>query len=226
MPGNVSDKTVARLSMYRRILNRAAAERTERLFSHELAAMAGGTAAQVRRDLMVTGYSGSPNKGYAVNELIEAISDFIDPPEPEPVVLIGIGNLGRAILAYFSGRRPGLLIQAAFDVEQSLTNRVINGVRTYPMESLGDILEEQKIRVAIIAVPGSEAQGVVDKLADAGVLGLINFAPVPLRVPSHVYVENVDMTASLETVAYFANQRAASFGERRATGDLSRKEER
>jgi redox-sensing transcriptional repressor len=168
--------------------------------------MAGCTAAQVRRDLMAVGYSGSPTHGYEVGRLLESLREFLDAPGGQGVALVGVGNLGKAILSYFSGRRPNLRIVAAFDRDPYKANRHIHGCRCYSMESLPEVSQGQRIRLAIITVPAPAAQDVADALVQAGIRGILNFAPVRLRVPAHVHVEDIDMTVSLEKVAYFARQ--------------------
>lgn len=201
-----SVKTIGRLSLYRRLLHDLAGQGVKYVYSHQLAAMAGGTAAQVRRDMMAVGYNGSPTKGYDVQELIRSIARCLDAQNGQGAALVGIGNLGRAIMTFFAGRRPHLAIQAAFDVDPYKVNRVIHGCRCYPIADLLRVIEEQDIRVAIISVPAGEAQSVADQLVRAGVRGILNFAPVPLRVPPDVYVEDIDMTMSLEKVAYFSRK--------------------
>jgi len=109
----VSEKTVRRLSLYRRLLGDLLAEGAQHVYSHQLAHRSGCSAAQVRRDLMVVGYSGSPGRGYEIAGLLESLREFLDAPGGQGVVLIGIGNLGKALLAYFAGRRPNLRIVAA-----------------------------------------------------------------------------------------------------------------
>ena len=205
----ISDKTVGRLSLYRRTLQRMLAEGREYVYSHEIAHACGVTAAQVRRDLMPTGFTGTPKRGYSVAALLQSIGNLLDDPEKQRVALVGIGNLGRAILAYFTGRRPNLAIVAAFDQDPNKVNQTIHGCRSYPMEDLGGTIEEKQIEVAIIAVPASAAQAIADRLVSHGVRGLLNFAPVSLRVPSDVYVEDLDMAISLERVAYFARHGVA-----------------
>lgn len=200
----VSDRTIGRLSLYRRLLDELQATGVAHAYSHHLAGLAGVTAAQVRRDLMVVGYSGSPAKGYDVQQLSMSIGSFLDAPVRQGVALVGVGNLGRAILAYFTGRRPNLAIVASFDTDAKKINRFLHGCPCYPMEELGRVVGEMDIRVAIIAVPSTEAQAVTDMLVRSGVRSLVNFAPTPLRVPAHVYVEDIDITTSLEKVAYFA----------------------
>ncbi|KZD20021.1 MAG: hypothetical protein AO396_07390 [Candidatus Fermentibacter daniensis] len=124
------------------------------------------------------------------------------------MALVGVGNLGRAILTYFSGRRRNLRITASFDVDPLKTGRVINGCRCYSMSELGDVLERGRIKTAILAVPAGKAQETTDALVAAGVRGILNYAPVPLRVPDGVFLEERDMTMSLETVAFFARKTA------------------
>ena len=204
--GRVPDKTISRLCLYRRLLNVLQSEGTVNVFSHGLAAMAGYTAAQVRRDLMAVGYVGHPVRGYEVAGLLESLRDILDAPGGQGVALVGVGNLGKAILSYFAGRRPNLRIVAAFDSDPAKANHVIHGCRCYPMESVAEVIGGQKMEVAIITVPAA-AQGVADRLVAAGVLGILNFAPSRLRVPPNVYVQDIDMTMALEKVAYFARQR-------------------
>jgi redox-sensing transcriptional repressor len=202
----VPNRTIGRISLYRRLLAGLLADGTKHVFSHELAALAGVSPAQVRRDIMSLGYSGSPAHGYAVEDLINSIGQFLDAPAPEAVALVGVGNLGRAILSYFAGRRPNLTIVAAFDSDPAKANRIIQGCPCHPTEQLASVIAEQGIRIGIIAVPAAAAQGLADLLVRAGVRGILNFAPVPLWVPGTIYVENMDMTMSLEKVAYFARQ--------------------
>jgi len=200
----VSAKIVGRLSLYRRILTAVQGQSIRNIYSHELASMAGVTAAQVRRDIMNIGYSGNPNRGYDVQELARAIESFLDDPRGQKAALVGVGNLGRAILAYFSGRRPKLSIEAAFDIDPQKYGRVIKGCRCYFLEDMGEVISRDNITIGIVTVPASGAQKVTDMLINHGIRGILNFAPVPLRVPSGIYVEDIDMTMSLEKVAYFA----------------------
>lgn len=204
--GEHSERTIGRLSLYRSLLNRLLREGVGNLYSHELAALAGGTPSQVRRDLMATGYTGSPTRGYAIRELIESIGRFLDARKGDNVALVGVGNLGRAVMAFFTGRRPNLKVVAAFDSDPYKVGRVIHGVRCHPMEDLERVLREEEIRVAILTVPAVEAREVATRLTRAGVRGILNFAPVRLRVSRGVFVEDVDVTMSLEKVAFFSRQ--------------------
>ncbi len=202
----LSGKIIGRLSMYRRILGNLRMQGERQLFSHELATLSGVSAAQVRRDIMHIGYSGNPNRGYDVEALLESIGQFIDDPDGHRAALIGVGNLGRAILAYFAGRRPNLSIVAVFDNDPEKYGRVILGHRCYSIDNFETVIKEKNIRSAIITTPAHVAQSITDRLIAANIRGILNFAPVALRVPPYVFVEDIDMTTSLEKVAYFASQ--------------------
>jgi redox-sensing transcriptional repressor len=201
----VSHRTVGRLILYERLLA-GLRDRGERMVrSHELAAMAGVTAAQVRRDLMSVECSGSPRRGYDVERLIEAVRRFLSAPKGERAALVGIGNLGRAIAAYLRRRGPELTIGAAFDADPAKARGALAGCPCYPVSDMAAVIRQKGICVGIIAVPAHAAQAVADGMVAAGVRGIVNFAPAALRVPPGVHVEDMDMTVSLAKAAYFAH---------------------
>ena len=202
----ISAKIVARLSLYRRLLASEAAGGAQHIYSHQLATMAGVSAEQVRRDMMAVGYNGTPIRGYCIAELMHCIDGLLDAAQGQNAAIVGLGHLGRAITVYSAGRWPKLSIVAAFDNDPAKVGQVINGCACYQDTEISRIVAERDIRVAIIAVPASEAQKVADTLVEAGVKGILNFAPARLRVPADVYVENMDVAVSLEKVAYFARQ--------------------
>jgi redox-sensing transcriptional repressor len=203
-----NEKTVGRLSMYRRILDQLQAEGVNGVYSHQLAAMAGGTAAQVRRDLMVVGYSGNPKRGYDCRELADSIGRYLDDPAGQRCALAGVGNLGRAVLAYFRGHRPLLSIVAAFDVDATKVGRSFEGCPCHPVDRIPQIVAEQDISVGILAVPADAAQDAADRLVAAGVRGLLNFAPTTLHLSPEIYIADMDMTMGLEKVAFFSRHGA------------------
>ena len=118
---------------------------------------------------------------------------------------MGDGNLGRAILSYFTYRHPGLTIVAAFDTDESKVDRVISGCRCYHTRDFESKVKELDINVGIITVPAGQAQAVADMMVAAGIKGVLNFAPVPLRVPETVCADRIDIASSLEKLAYFAD---------------------
>ncbi|MCK5131805.1 MAG: redox-sensing transcriptional repressor Rex [Candidatus Sabulitectum sp.] len=202
----ISDRTIERLSLYRWLLEMRIDPGTVNLFSHQLASMACVSPAQLRRDLMAIGYSGSPGKGYLVKDLARSIGSVLDGSEPSRVALVGMGNLGRAIVSFLRGRKSHLQIVATFDTDCRKTGRVISGCRCYNQDQIEEIVEKEKISVAVVTVPSGAAQMVADRLVNAGVTGILNYAPVPLKLPDCVYLENRDVTAALEKVAYFARK--------------------
>lgn len=199
-------KTVERLSEYRRTLLACLAENRNFIFSHDLAARLHITAVQVRRDLMLIGYTSVHRKGYDVKELIETISRIIDSGEGMNVAIIGIGNLGRALAAYFKGKRSKLNLVASFDTDPQKINKVISGVKCYPYDDLGKIAGELNIEIAILTVPADFAKEIAEETVRAGIKGILNFTTVPLNVPSDVYLEEYDMITSIEKVAYFVKE--------------------
>lgn len=201
---STSEKNIERLILYRRHLLSFQRSDVSNIFSHQLANLMGTTSAQVRRDLMSIGYFGSPSKGYNILSLIESISIFIDSDSKQSVALAGVGNIGRAILDYFKGRREKLDITALFDIDPEKTDRVLHGCRCYPLDQIEDIISTEKINVGIITVPAESAQIVAERMVSAGVTGILNYAPVKLILPHEVYVENRDMILAIEKVAYFA----------------------
>jgi len=215
----VSQKIVERLSLYRRVLTQLRTEGETTIFSHQLAALVKCKAPQVRRDVMQLGYSGVPNTGYAIVQLLGSISDFLDAPRSQRAALVGVGHLGMAILAYFSGRWRRLSITAAFDNNPAKTGQVIRGCRCYPVADLGRVVQEQGLALGVITVPAPEAQSVADALCQAGVKGLLNFAPVRLQIPEGIYIEDVDLTTAFEKVAYFARQMETEPASRLAVED-------
>lgn len=208
-----SERTVARLCLYRRLLKELQLLGVRSIYSHDLAGKAGATAAQVRRDLMGIGFSGTPRHGYEIDGLANALADYLDAPSSEGIALVGVGRLGRALLDYAVGRHPKLHIGAAFDNDPSKVGRVIAGCRCYDIEDSQRVIPEQGIRMAIIAVPATEAQAAATRVVDQGVRGLINFSPVRLHVPEEVYVDNVDVTVSMEKMSFFTRLGVTSGGQ-------------
>jgi len=199
-------KAVGRLSLYRRLLRELFDSNTRYVFSRQLAEVAGSSPAQVRRDLMPLGCKGDPHRGYDVRELARSIDECLDAHGGQRAALVGVGNLGRALVGRFAGRNSKLQLAAAFDSDLRKADQTITDCRVYPIADLPRIVRELGIAVAIIAVPASEAQDVADACTGAGVRGILNFAPVPVRAPEGVYVLHVDLTMALETVAFFAKR--------------------
>jgi len=204
------ERTVERISEYRRTLLNCLSNGKTHIFSHELAQLHHNTAVQVRRDIMFIGYSSMQRKGYDVRELIDVIGKILDMDEGLNVAVVGMGNLGRAITAYFMGKRSKLNIVASFDMDPNKVDRVISGVKCYSINNLQQIIEDKNISVGIITVPADQAKEVAENLYLAGVKGLLNFTTVPLNVSPEVYIDEYDMITSLEKVAYFVKMNKES----------------
>ena len=200
------ERTVERLSQYRRTLLQSLEEGKTHIFSHELAALHHNTAVQVRRDIMFIGYTSMQRKGYDVRELIDVIGEILDSEKGLNVAVVGIGNLGRAVTTYFVGMRSKLNIIATFDVDHTKIDRVISGVKCYSLSRLKEIVESHQISIAIMTVPAPSASEVTSQIVDAGIKGIMNFTTVPLIVPDNCYLEEYDMITSLEKVAYFVKK--------------------
>lgn len=199
-------KTVERLSEYRRTLLDCLKEKKSFIFSHDLAARLHITAVQVRRDLMLIGYSSVLRKGYDVRELVDTIGRIIDSKETLNVAIIGIGNLGRAVAGYFKGKRSKLNLVASFDNDPQKVNKVISGVKCYSYSDIEKLLKELNIKIAILTVPADFAREITEDLVKFGIKGILNFTTVALNVPSEVYLEEYDMITSIEKVAYFVKE--------------------
>jgi redox-sensing transcriptional repressor len=199
-------KTVERLSEYRRQLLGCLAENKNYIFSHDLAALLHITAVQVRRDLMLIGYSSVLRKGYDVKELIDTIGRIIDSGEGLNVAIIGIGNLGRAVTGYFRGKRSRLNVVASFDNDPQKVNKVVSGVKCYHVQDMEQIIKDLNIKIAIMTVPADYAKSILEQVVRFGIKGILNFTTVPLQVPSSVYLEEYDMITSMEKVAYFVKE--------------------
>jgi redox-sensing transcriptional repressor len=199
-------KTIERLSQYRRSLLLCLAQEKTHIFSHEIAALLHITPVQVRRDIMLIGYTGTLRQGYDIRELIDLIGEVIDSQEGLHVAVIGLGNLGRAILTYLSGKRTKLNISAAFDIHPEKVDKIYNGVKCYSLDQLKEVIEKEEISIGILTVPASETAQVADTLVKCGIKGILNYTPTPINVPPHVYLQEYDMITSLEKVAYFVKR--------------------
>ena len=199
-------KTVERLSEYRRTLLGSLAEGKSYVYSHELAGMLHITAVQVRRDLMLIGYSSVLRKGYDVKELIDTIGRIIDSEEGLNVAIVGIGNLGRAVTTYFRGKRSKLNMVASFDNDPQKVNKVISGVKCFDIREMKQVVKDLDIHIAILSVPADFARSVCEDLVNCGIRGILNFTTVSLNVPPDVYLEEYDMITSIEKVAYFVKE--------------------
>jgi redox-sensing transcriptional repressor len=172
--------------------------------SEALAKAARVKSTQLRKDLTYFGQFGTRGLGYDVEQLSQMISDLLGTTSLQPVILVGVGNLGLALLSYRGFEQEGFEIIAAFDLEAA--RKRDKTMKVYPMEKLKHIIAEHGVKMAIITVPAAAAQEVANQLIDAGITGILNFAPIVLHVPDEVMVNNVNLAMELENLSYFIQQ--------------------
>lgn len=206
----IPEKTIERLSEYRRTLLACHKQGITHVFSHVLAGIHGITAVQVRRDLMLIGFSSDTKKGYDVQVLIEYIGNILDSPTPMHVAVVGMGHLGQAITKYFNSKGLKLRITAAFDVDPEKVGRMIDGIPVYHMDQFEPTVEDNDISIVIVSSPTSVAPQLVLPIINAGIRGVLNFTSTPLNFPQGIIVENYDITTLLEKVAYFVKESDSS----------------
>lgn len=202
----VPKAVVSRLSLYLRELQHVERSGEATINSRLLARRLGITDAQVRKDLANFGQFGRPGVGYEVAQLIPAIRAILGTDQAWAVGLVGLGNLGRALLGYRGFPQQGFRIAAVFDVDARKIGSQAGGVRVYSLEELPEIVRLYTIRLGIIAVPAEAAQPVADRLVAAGITGILNFAPVSLKLPPTVSRVGVDLAIELEQLAFSALQ--------------------
>lgn len=192
-----------RLSLYLRCLHRLKENDIHTVSSEALAKAAGVKPTQLRKDLTYFGQFGTRGLGYDVGQLAKIITDTLGTNRLQPVVLVGVGNLGSALLSYRGFEQEGFEIIAAFDLEAARFRRSRLPKPVLSMEKLRGFVEANSVKMAIITVPAPSAQEVANELVAAGITGLLNFAPLVLHVPEDVTVNNVNLAIELENLSYF-----------------------
>ena len=206
LTNSIPEKTIERLSEYRRTLLSCHKQGITHIFSHVLAGIHGITAVQVRRDRMLIGFSSDTKKGYDVQVLIDYISNILDSPSPMNIAVLGMGHLGQAITKYFNGKGLNLKITAAFDVDPEKVGTTIDGIPCYHMDSFEEMAEEKGISIVVVSSPTKGGPNLVVPIINAGIKGVLNFTSTPLNFPQGIIVENYDITTLLEKVAYFVKE--------------------
>jgi len=200
----VNKNYIIRLSNYRHALGRFQTLGFIKVFSDNLADATGVTSAQVRKDFSIFGISGNKKGGYQVESLLERLNDILGKDRLQRVIIVGAGKIGKALINYKGFEKDGIKVMAAFDVNEVERSDEID-VPVYPLEKLKQYVKKNSIELGIIAVPDSAAQGVMDLLGEAGIKGVLNFAPIRLRAENDVIINNVDLCSELENLIYFVN---------------------
>ena len=198
-------KAIYRLSVYLRCLHRLENNRIHTVSSEVLAKAAGVKSTQLRKDLTYFGQFGTRGLGYDVKQLIEMISERLGTKSLQPVVIVGIGNLGRALLSYRGFEREGFEVVGAFDVQSDRFPKEVP-IQVRSMKVMPKVIDEHLVKMAILCVPPTAAQEVTNQLIEYGVVAILNFAPIVLSVPDEVTVNNVNLAMELENLSYFINE--------------------
>jgi redox-sensing transcriptional repressor len=196
-------KTIYRLSVYLRCLARLKENHIQTVSSEALAKVAGVKPTQLRKDLACFGTFGTRGLGYDVAELSRKIADELGTSRLQPVILVGVGNLGLALLSYRGFEKEGFEIVAAFDVDPARPRDKTITPPIFGMEELPARVRKLGVRMAVLTVPAEVAQEVANTLVENGIAGILNFSPIVLSVPEDVMVNNVNLAIELENLSYF-----------------------
>jgi redox-sensing transcriptional repressor len=199
-------KTIYRLSIYLRCLARLHENGISTVSSEALAKAAGVKPTQLRKDLAYFGTFGTRGLGYDVADLFKKISEELGTSRLQPVILVGVGHLGLALVSYRGFEKEGFEIIAAFDAEPRRKRDKEIKQPIYGMDELPEFVKRQNVKMAILTVPAAVAQEVANQLIDAGVTGILNFSPIVLSVPEEVMVNNVNLAIELENLSYFTQE--------------------
>ncbi|MBN1483290.1 MAG: redox-sensing transcriptional repressor Rex [Chloroflexia bacterium] len=199
----VPDVVVRRLTQYYRALLSCRDRGLEVVSSQMLGEMLNVTAAQIRKDLSYFGGFGKQGIGYNVANLLEHLKRILGLTETWPMALIGIGNLGQALLHYRGFAREGFEIVALFDSDPHKVGQIITGLTVHADQQIPQLIPQLEIKIALLSIPTEKAQEAADMLIQAGVQAILNYAPVTLRVPEDVWVRQMDPLAALESMTFY-----------------------
>jgi redox-sensing transcriptional repressor len=218
----IPEATVARLPVYlRSLLDLAEARGAMTVSSEDLARMAGVNAAKVRKDLSYLGSYGTRGVGYDVEYLLYQISRELGLTQDWPAAIVGVGNLGRALASYKGFGERGFRIKALFDVDEAMVGSTFGGLEVKHLDELKATVAEDGISIGIIATPPVAAQEVADKLVDAGIRSILNFAPGVVDVPPQVTIRKVDLSIELQILSFYQQRTQAIAAAREANRRLA-----
>ena len=198
----IPKSSVARLSLYLREIQRLEKDGRDRISSTELGEFTGLTDAQVRKDLSYFGNFGTSGSGYEIVRLKTSLREILGKGTTWPIVLVGVGNIGSALLRYPGFKNEGFLIKEAYDIDQKKIGASYGEVTVKDVKKVKETEKGRSRKIAIVAVPEKAAQDVSDMLVKAGIKCILNFAPVVLKVPEEVTVSNIDLSTELENFAF------------------------
>lgn len=203
----ISDSTIRRMSKYFRSLEQLIEKDVETVSSDTLAEMDGITSAQVRKDLSFFGTFGKRGFGYNVKALKKQIENILGLYRTWNVAIVGAGNIGRALTEYAEFKKQGFVIRLIMDKDPKKIGSEVQGLTVRDFTDVNELIRDEQIDIAIIAVPADSAQGVADKLVNAGIKAILNFAPRSLKVPDGVLVKYENMAVEMESLSYFLSNK-------------------
>lgn len=206
MPLEIPEVVIDRLPVYARALELLQRQGREVVNSQELGERLGVTPAQIRKDLSYFGRFGKQGRGYNVGRLLTELQRILGLTQEWPMVLVGVGKLGRAILAYAGFAPQGFRIIEAFDADPNIVGTRVDGLVVKPVDSLPQVLRERGAKIAIVAVPATSAQKVIDSLVASGVKAILNYAPIAPQTPAHVRVKDIDPVLTLQSMTFYVKQ--------------------
>ncbi|MDT2737334.1 redox-sensing transcriptional repressor Rex [Enterococcus pseudoavium] len=200
---SIPKATVKRLPLYYRylrILNNAGKTKVS---STELSEAIQVDSATIRRDFSYFGELGKRGYGYDVEDLMHFFGKILNDDQLTNVALVGVGNLGSALLKFKFHQSNSIRVSCAFDIKEDIVGRIVDGIPVYPLDNMVEQIKLQQIEIAILTLPAQQAQPVVDQLAEAGIKGILNFTAARLTAPDDVIIQSVDLTNELQTLIYF-----------------------
>lgn len=209
---DIPEATVARLPVYRRCLLELAATGETTVSSARLAELAGVNAAKVRKDLSHLGTYGVRGVGYDVENLLQQVGQSLGLEEEAAVVIVGVGNLGRALSAYGGFSSRGFPVVALVDTSPETVGKVVNGLEVHDLEDLPKLARKLALTIGIISTPAESAQNAADALVEAGVKSILSFAPTILSVPPDVPLRKVDLATELQILSYYHHRGPSESG--------------
>ena len=200
----VNKNCVIRLSRYKNALYRLKALGFVKVFSDNLADALGILPSQVRKDFSLFGLTGNKRGGYQIEELITKINNILGKDQIQKVIIVGAGNIGTALMKYKGFEKEGMKIMGCFDADSTKFNRQAP-IPVLPIEELEGFVQGNNIRIGIIAVPEMAAPQVLDLMLEAGIKGILNFAPIRLKGTEDCVINNINIELELENVIYYVN---------------------
>jgi len=202
----IPDVVIDRLPVYARALESLQAEGREVVNSQELGERLGVTPAQIRKDLSYFGRFGKQGRGYRVEKLLQELRQILGLTREWPMVLVGIGRLGRAVLGYGGFGPQGFRIIDAFDSDPHIVGTKVDGLEVKSVSQLPETLRRSQVEIAIVAVPAANAQSVIDILVANGVKAILNYAPVAVHAPPHVRIKEIDPVLALQSMTFYVKE--------------------